>query len=344
MRSKFRPWAIAFGVLATLITTVIRVWLTPGSQDVSTGQFYVNYIIIGAFVVSLAVIGILVLSGTGALAGMETLTKRQRLPMAVSGLLLGSVMVIVSLLDGWLWMTYGLTPPPNERVISGLDSLSLQWTLIFGVLAGLFFVWLGFVLLGGTVKPSVALSVGALAPVAWIWVRLVRFEVSYASATQVQQSFYDVLMLIFTMLFLFSFARYVSRVGQRSPRMTLLYALGALLFSASGYLSQAALYTVGETAAYNASKMAGITDLFVGIFALCAAWTMVYGRTTGDEPPAPLPETAGDGLPEPDAAPAPSAEGAVPAAEPADSDPTVEDILRGLNKGGLADPPAAPRE
>ena len=146
-----------------------------------------------------------------------------------------------------------------------------------------------------------------------MWFRLVRYELSYASAVRVSQSFYDFVMLIFTLLFLFSFARYISGTGERKPpeksgRMLLVYALCAAVMSLSGPVTAFAMAVSGQTAAFNACRMAGLTDFGMGILALSTALTLAFAH--------PVP-----------AAEVPPEEAAAMNA-PAQAVPTAEDILR----------------
>ena len=46
-------------------------------------------------------------------------------PLSLSAMLAGSVMTIVSALDGFNWLLFGETPAPNEHVISGIDGVKM---------------------------------------------------------------------------------------------------------------------------------------------------------------------------------------------------------------------------
>lgn len=131
----------------------------------------------------------------------------------------GAVLVVSTLFDLYIWVTTKQTPAPNAYVIGKFDAVLLVLTLAFGLLGGAFLVRIGFHWAAqGRMRRGV-FALWALAPSLWVWMRLARYEMSYASATDVTESFYDFVMLIFTLLFLFSFARYVSGVNSgRSPR------------------------------------------------------------------------------------------------------------------------------
>ena len=226
----------------------------------------------------MAALAILVFAGEGRIRHPISMVRHDCMPMGLSSAALGFVLIISSLFDGWSWLAFNRTPPPNETIINNLDSTTLTFTLIFGVLAGMFLMWLGAKLIAGSLKPGTGVSMGALTPVIWIWVRVVRYEVSYASAIPVEQSFYDFVMLIFTMLFLFSFARFISKIGDKSPRPLLFYALCTAVLSISGPITLIALFLQGETDAYNSSRLAGIPDLCIGIFAFCTSIALVFAH------------------------------------------------------------------
>ncbi len=288
MHTIVRKSAAFVALAAALAATVMRILLTPQMQDANNGTFHLSYAVIALMVAAFVAVLVLILAGKGTVPRVSQLSARARLPLAIAVLAAGGVLATASLFDSWLWLRYGITPPPNTMVISPLDAGSLALTLLFGVLGGFFLLWLGIALASGTVRRTTPLALTALAPVLWIWFRLVRYELSYASAVQVSQSFYDFVMLIFTMLFLFSFARYISGTGEKTEpektsRMLLVYSLCTVIMSLSGPITSIALYMTGETAAYEASRLAGFPDLGMGIFALCTALVLLFARTVPDD-------------------------------------------------------------
>ncbi len=324
MQSLLRKIAVAVALVATVAAAVMRIVFTPSMQD--AGESSLSYAVIALLAAAFAAVFVLVLAGKGRQPQPRELSAHARLPMAISSLLAGGVLATASLYDGWVWLCYQRTPPPNDSVISSLDGGALFLTLIFGILGGIFLLWLGISLAGGGVRRTSRMALAALAPVAWIWFRLVRYELSYASAVQVSQSFYDFVMLIFTMLFLFSFARYITGTGEQKPlekshRMLVVYALCTVIMSLSGPVTSFVLYVSGRMAAYNAGSMAGITDLCMGIFALCTALTLVFAH------PLPCAEEDEKGP-----------EGGEPAGDTAEGGqtPSVEEILREIqgDQGG----------
>lgn len=275
---KTRIAAVVLTLIATITATVMRIILTPGMQDEDTGAFHISYVIICILLVAMLGIALLVFLSKGSYVSAIQLDRNTGNMLAAASVFSGLVLGVSSLFDVWQWMCFDITPPPNDSVINKLDGVTLFLTLLFGILGGIYLIMLGVSLISGKLKRSSKLSFSALLPVFWIWVRLVRYEVSYSSAIQVSQSFYDFVMLIFTMLFLFAFARYISGTGERSPRMLLIFALCTVLLSVSGPLTSIAMYVSGETEAYNSSRLAGFTDFGMGILAIFAAIALVFSK------------------------------------------------------------------
>ena len=281
--------AAAVTTVMTLAVLILRVVLTPRMQDVETGSFHLSYIIIAVMTLTLIAVAILAWRspGTPVSPGGKLL-----MPCALLAMLTGAVMTITSALDGYNWMFRNRTPPPNDVIISTIDAVTLFFTILFGLLGGVMLVRVGLLWIAENRSLSGVLQWWALAPVGWIWMRLARYEVSYASAVDVSQSFYDFVMLIFVLLFFFAFARYVSGVGQKKPRLLFFFSLATALCCLSGPLTRLILFMNGQYDAYNASRLASPTDGLVGAFALLFAFGLAFGKRAA--PGEAAPDTAGD--------------------------------------------------
>lgn len=273
---RARKTALFTALIGTVVCTVLRTVLTPMMQDAQTGVFHISYVVIGALCLFMLLSALIALRNRQPLPEADRFSKAGKNVMGLGALFCGSLLVLVTLFDAGVWMTFGKTPAPNEYVISELDEVTLKVTLVLGVLAGLYLIWLGFLLLGNKLRRSSLHSLVALAPPLWMWFRLVRYEVSYASAIQVSQGFYDFVMLIFSLLFLFAFARYISGVGKRSSRVVFIYALCTVIMSLSATIAGLVFYFTGENEAYNASPLAGAMDFGLAVFAITAAYALAF--------------------------------------------------------------------
>ena len=270
---------------------------------------------------------------------------RQLASVSTVSILCGAALLLCTLFDAGIWITTGQTPAPNDSVISGIDGLLLVLTLVFGVWGGAFLVRLGFGWLPKDISEHGRLRLMALTPVLWGWMRLARYVVSYASAVDVQKNLSEFLMLVFTILFFFSFARYVGAVGKPDKKtpMLLFYACGAFLFTLTSSIVRLAGYwnTAVSTAT---TQMAGAADMAVGLLALAVAVAVAYTTRTETvfervraknpewlpdgnqtEQPAAAEHEAGADAPETDAVSAVAATETpeIAAAEPADSAETA---------------------
>ncbi len=285
-------WAAILAAVMTVVVMTLRIVLMPQLQDPATGLFHLGYPIIALMLVTVAVVFFL-----GRLPKGETrhIEGVMLMPSAIFGMLSGSLLLLTSVFDAFIWLFNGKTPPPNSAVISPLDAGALVLTLFFGVLGGVFLLKMGLAWVADGRSSRGTLRVWALMPVIWIWMRLARYELSYASAVNVTQSFYDFVMLIFTLLFSFSLARYVSGVGGKMPRCLPVFALCTGFFCISGTITRLAMYMMGETGAYSSSQLATSVDFVIGVFAMLVGFALLFGSAAvPEEESVPQEETAED--------------------------------------------------
>jgi hypothetical protein len=152
-------------------------------------------------------------------------------------------------------------------ILNNVDLITLVASLICGVLGGVFLVMQGFCWMSRQADPSPARAWLSITPVLWMWFRLARYEISYASAVQIHESFYDFAMLLCSMLFLFSLARCMSTVAPNKPAKTVGFALCTVLMNLSGPVARVFFYLLGEGDAYRAGQLAGVPDFAIGVLA-----------------------------------------------------------------------------
>lgn len=204
---------------------------------------------------------------------------RQLASVSTVSILCGAALLLCTLFDLGVWVATGRTPAPNDTVISGIDGVLLFLMLVFGVWGGAFLVRLGFSWLTKDISEHGRMRLMALTPVVWGWLRLARYVVSYASAVDLQKNLSEFLMLIFTILFFFSFARYVGAVGKpdKPSPMLLFYACGAFLFTLTSAVIRLAGYW-NSAVTVSTTQMAGAADMAVGLLALAVAVAIAYTR------------------------------------------------------------------
>lgn len=275
MKAKWdgKKKAVVLTTVMTAVVLALRIVLMPMMQETHTGRFRLSYIVIAVMLLTLIGAALLI-------------WRSKKQPIVISGapltaascggVLCGTAMALGSLYEFFMWQFKGILPAPVMTKPSSLQYVVLAVSLAGGVLGGVFLVLLGLQWLQENRSRSGVFRLMALAPSLWIWFRLARYEMTYASAINVTESFYDFVMLIFILLFFFSFARYVSGVGETPSKLLFWYALGTAMMAISAPLTRFGMYLLGNTAAYNSSELAGFIDLAVGVFALLFAYAQAF--------------------------------------------------------------------
>lgn len=272
------PWAplaiAAVGTVGTVLLLTARVAMMPLLRDADTGRFATNIPAMALVALTLAV-----------MAAFSFCTERERIdvpatcaiPTGLAAVLAGGVMGLCSLLDSFRYIFGKILPPPGQMQTSALTQLVLYGLLVFGVLGAVALVRWGLQIVaeGGTRRGMSAF--GALAPVMWAWFRLAWFEMSYASTVGWSEKFYDFLMVIVELLFLFKLARFVSGVGKTTTGEMLFWAMAAAMFALSGPLTRVLLYFTGGAEVYQASNLAGAADFGIGVLAFAFGWALRRG-------------------------------------------------------------------
>lgn len=306
--------ALWITLVMTAVTTVLRVTLIPYTQNMDTGAFHISYVVVAAMLLTLVAAAVLLANSKQELPALPTVKGAWLTPMAALLMLAGLCVLAVSVIDMYHWAAFGITPPPTKMIIGTVDRLTLFLSLVFGVLTGVYFIRLGWLWLQANREVRGVMHFWALCPTAWVWMRLARYEVSYASAVEIYESFYDFAMLLLMMLFLFAFARRTAKVGEERPRRLLFYALGTALMALSGPIARMIFYLIGEGDAYRAGQLAGLPDFAVGVLAAASAlyWALNEPETVEEAEPAE----------EPAAVPADTAEEIAEEIAPKSAEPT----------------------
>lgn len=280
IKNKVAVWlAAGMTVLVTVLRLLWRVELeaVPSATDTT---WQLRYVIMALLVVMIPALLLLGLTPKGE---YRPVRGRALMPVSIFGMLAGSVMLLLSLYDLGMWLIKGATPAPNAHVISPLDGVTLALMLIFGVFGGYYLIRLSLAWLSKGRSRQDMSGLAALTPVVWIWMRLARYEMSYASAVKVTQSFYDFMMLICILLFFFSLARYVSGVGGKNARMLGGLSLCTAVFCISGFAVRSIVTLMNQVTHYTAGVMVTATDLAVGMFAAAVGAAVLFGKPMTEE-------------------------------------------------------------
>lgn len=282
--------ALLLTLAMTVVVTVLRAVLIPPTQSVKTGLFSLSYVVIGAMVLTMAAALFLLFGDEKAKETLPAVRGKWLLPLAITVMAVGVCVLLSTVFDVYNWGAFGVTPPPTKIVTGAIDRVTLFLTMVFGVLTGIYLLRLGFSFIEREGEQRGLLPYFALTPTLWMWMRLARYEVSYASAVEIYESFYDFAMLLFSMLFLFTWARHAAAVGTYRPRRLLFYALCTAMLSLSGSVARVIFFLLGEGDAYSAGQLAGVPDFAVGclaaVMSLYWALTPTEETTAAEEPSA----------------------------------------------------------
>ncbi len=266
------------GLGATALLIVLRVLQLPMLLDVDTGLLSLST---GLIVLPCLVLAVLAWLCRGACRERVEVCDSATAPVALVTMLAGGVLAVSSLWELFSWRIFEKIPAPETAQLEGL-ALPLLWLyLLCGVAGGV-----ALVAFGGQVASEGGTRIGMssfplLLPVVWMWFRLARYEMSYASAVRLSESFFDFAMLVFEILLLFKLARFASGIGSTRPGMLVFYGLGAGMFGVGGPLVRLCMYLLGDTQAYQASGLAGGVDFVLGLMAFFWAFALAKGQCVG---------------------------------------------------------------
>ena len=255
------------GTAVTVAVVLMRVWLVPTAADWQTGLFDTNYWVMGLMLAALVALAVL-----GHLAGPVRLeiSGRASLWVALASLLTGVVLAGAGVLD--LLRYYGVLPMNGEA-----GALMNLLEYLFALLGGAALMRLGLALMAeGATRRGIA-QWSILAPVLWMWFRLINYEMSYESMVRIKDNFFGFVMLILEMLFLFRLARYTSGIGRVSAGSMVWHGMATAIFAVSGPVARVIMYLLGDNMAYDAYYLAGPVDMAVGVLALVLGWALIRG-------------------------------------------------------------------
>lgn len=266
----------------TLVVTAMRVVLAPLSRDPNTGHFTVNVVVIAVALLAVAAMALLARLGDDRRVDVGRFTAT---PLALSALLAGGLIGIVGVYDLLGWFTVGRVPPPQTAMASSMPIALLVITGALAAVSGIVMVMFGRQIFVDHGTREGMCTWEMLIPVLWVWFRLTRYLMSYASAVSLDECVYDFGMFVAELLFLFRLARFVSGVGKTTVGEMMAYAMSASVWSLSAALTRVCMYALGDTQAYLSSRLAGFPDFAVGLFALVFAGGLWYSTYHSDSSP-----------------------------------------------------------
>lgn len=214
----------------------------------------------------------------GALAVFVSLHPQSKAPcrprpLSVLCFVAAALLALTVLWQTGCWLLVGQPVPPVSASLTALGVFSQVLlllcgggTVVFLALCGRYFAT--GVPLDGRLAPL------ALAPVAWQWVRLLRYEMSYAGTGPLVQTLLVTLLLVSALLFWYLFVGGVT--GARPPvrwQLTLTAAATALFgLALPVYFWLGGL--LGLPGIFASESALGLPDMAVGLLALSLVYTL----------------------------------------------------------------------
>lgn len=121
-----------------------------------------------------------------------------------------------------------------------------------------------------------------LITVVWLFARMARYDVAYATSVNISPAVYDLLTYGVSLLFLFAAAQYFSGVMKPSRHMRGLAAATAAL-TLGAVLSRLLFWALGNTVAFMYCPMPGVVDVGLGLFALMLTAIPVQAEEAPEE-------------------------------------------------------------
>ena len=230
-----------------------------------------------------AILAVLLLLCAGKSEVTNVVTGRGVKPVVAGCLFTGFGMIVSAVSDWNNWKNHKVLPYPAKTITTQADSILFYALVGLGIVAGLFFLLIAWRWSGAKYTQRKQLRLLALVPVIWIWVRIARFELSYVSSLSVYRGVYDLLMLVFEMLFFLWFARFVSGVEQEMPRFLMGSAWGVGVLSISSCVTRVVMMLVRNQVAFDSCGLIGAADLGVAVLAFAFAFGQTFSAKGEEE-------------------------------------------------------------
>ena len=266
---------IALGITAfmTLLLLVLRAGWIPALTAMSIGPFDVAHLI--PFVLVLVTVTLAVLCFRKGSSPCEP-PPRWKAPCGWFSTFAGAVLTLTTLYNVICLAVFGEIPPPNTEILNQIDNIAMLLMLLFGIVGGVFLVILGFNWMADIQTAQPYLPWVSVAPALWMWFRLARYEISYASTVDISENVYAFSTMIFVSLFLLQIARATMHIGKTPKNSLLLFSLCTAMVTISGIPGE--FMQIPQNASLS-TLLVAVVDMVIGLFATMYAVMLVFCET-----------------------------------------------------------------
>lgn len=262
-------------VAATVLLTVLRLCFPPQNSG-----FHGNYVVTVCAAVA-ALLAVYILCGKQRCATRSVKAVSAKLLSAA--MLFFGVSLCYAAFNDVMDLRRGIYPYPQPLTVTAMNTL-LVWIGVLSALAGgVFFVMtaIRWYLNGATTR--VSNGVMALLPVVWMWVRILWYMTAFASAANRFRSLFEIGMLLFEMVFLFTFARHLAGMEEDAPRFVIPTALSAAMLGLVVCFTRFAAYVMQDADLFGSTALLVAPDPFVAVLAGVFAATQLMPRFYREE-------------------------------------------------------------
>ncbi len=274
MQLRYRVACVVAAVMGVALAVMRLVW-TP-ADTVASGLYTATLCVIGIAVAALFFLCGVKPRSLATAAGVPAVLS------AIAAAWVGTALSVyaISTFLGFLRKEY---PYPQPAVVTTMSNVVTIVLVISALLGGVFFAVTAARWLINRRTDRAALGVLALAPVVWTWARLLWYITSFASAVNRYRSVTETVFLLFEMLFLMAFARYVSGVEEKKPRFTAAIALCTAMLGLVTCVTRFGAYLMQDAALFSSTALVLAPDLAVALLAAAFVGLQLFAKPL-DEP------------------------------------------------------------
>ncbi len=268
MRRKIACYITA---AVTVLFMVLRI-VAAVHPHLSVGSFSLEDCMISIAILSMLAITLLCFSKSNT---VSRFTESTQSAIGWIATFSGAMLIMSTVLDLFCWIIYHQVPPPNRHILNNVDFYSLVCSLLFGACGGVFMILQGFNWMAQSTRHQKWLAWLSLTPVLWMWFRLARYEISYASTIDISESFFDFASLVTASLFFLQLARVLTGIGAQPKNGLVIFAFFTTIASLSG--APLTFYRLSQGATIS-NLLIAIVDATVGLLAFMIAVGQIFSK------------------------------------------------------------------
>lgn len=272
------PFVLFIVFIASVIVSLpVRVYQLFVNVESGTG-FWINRSHFSVYVIfAVAAIGtvlpiILALVFKSGLGKVDTSASKKPFGGVLSflmavGLVIDAISRYTAFSDLYFDFTNSASTTPMLSYLSKSGALAMGLEAFFAVISAIYFILLGIAWL--TEKDPAEYKLLAIMPVFWAIFRIMHRFMRKISFLNVSELFFELMMIVFLMMFFMAFAQVTSKVGGKGLEWKLYaYGLPAALFCLICFVPRIVVAAIGKGDLIASGSSIEIVDLTAALFVL----------------------------------------------------------------------------